>query len=114
MSKDLTVQFIDRLEQVAQAEDTRTKALSFQLIDKVVSMKDYLDHLIKDARYYLEYGEWLIALENTVSNLYETDIKLDKDILDIAKKAFGEHLKDYDWQQVLDNMTEQTKVYAKE
>jgi len=105
MNKKLTTQFIDCLEKVAESEEAKTKALSFQLITKVVPMNEYLDFLVKDARYYLEFNEWLIALENTVSNLYETDIKLDKDILDIARKAFGEHLQEYDWQHTLDEMT---------
>jgi hypothetical protein len=105
MNKELTTQFIDRLEQVAQSEEARTKALSYQLVNKVVPMKDFLNLLVKDARYYLDCNEWLIALENTVCNLYETDIKLDNDIVDIARKAFGEHLKDYDWQHTLDEMT---------
>jgi proline dehydrogenase len=105
MSSEHTTQFIDRLEQLAQGEEAKTKAVSYQLINKVVPMKNFLDSLVKDARHYLHYGDWLIALENTISNMYETDIKLDKDILDIARKAFGEHLKEYDWQQTLDEMT---------
>lgn len=105
MNKELTTQFIDLLEQVAQGEEARTKALSFQLITKVVPMNEYLDFLVKDARYYLDYNEWLIALENTVSNLYETDIKLDKCILDVARKAFGEHINEYDWEHTLAEMT---------
>lgn len=107
MNTKLTTQFIDRLEQVAQSEEAQDKVLFYKLVNKVVSMKDYLNLLVKDARYYLDYNEWLIALENTVSNLYETDIKLDKCILDIAKEAFGEHLKEYNWQHVLDEMTKE-------
>lgn len=53
----------------------------------IYNEKDYLLHIVKDARHLIRYGEWYIAVENTIDNLCEVDYKLDNDLVLLVEKA---------------------------
>lgn len=91
----MTRQFIDKLENLAKEESSKKEFIqAFMPQTRKYQKSYYLKYVVGEARDFLQYNEWLIALENTVDNLYETDIKLDVEILDVARMAFGERLDD--------------------
>ncbi len=84
--KRLTNSFIDELEKIVNSPDSENSNLY---------LTEDVKHIIKEARELLDYNEWLIALENTIDNLYEIDIRLPSYIINIAKDALGIRLGKY-------------------
>ena len=68
--------------------------------------KQYIEYVVNSARDLLKYGEWLIALENTLENLYEVNIQLNPSILQHAEKALKAH-PDHPWAKDLYRLLEQ-------
>lgn len=79
-----TTEFINQLELLSIKAD---KERMIESVGGKYCEKDYLVHLVKEARELLKYNEWLIALENTLDNLCEVDYKLEGEILDLASDA---------------------------
>ena len=53
---------------------------------------DALSAILTDAKELIKFGEYQIALENMLENLFELSIHLDKDTLLLARLAFGEEI----------------------
>ena len=53
---------------------------------------EYMKDLIYEARELIRYGERTIALENLLENLNEVSIYIDKEAVELAKRAFGSQL----------------------
>ena len=53
---------------------------------------DALLTILTDAKELIKFGEYQIALENMLENLFELSIHLDKDTLLLARLAFGEEI----------------------
>jgi len=51
-----------------------------------------LDDIIFEAQNLIKYGEYRIALENTLENLNEVSITLEKEIVELARQAFGQNI----------------------
>ena len=86
VGKTKAIEFIDMLEVLSQraTEDI----LWTDSRGKKYNEKQYLEHLVKEARELIKYNEWLVALENAVDNLLEIDYKLDSNVLALASAAF--------------------------
>ncbi len=54
--------------------------------------REYMKHLICDARELIKYGEGTIALENLLENLNEVSICIDEEAVELAKQVFGSQL----------------------
>lgn len=52
-----------------------------------VSQQKLLQGIISDGREFIYYGEWFVALEITLENLFEIDFKISEKTLILAKKA---------------------------
>ncbi len=55
-----------------------------------------LTTFVKSADELSKYGEYRIALENLLENIIDNDITLNDEQINLAKKAFGDKITDYD------------------
>lgn len=81
--------FIDQLVELARTSDKSDYVQdSLGRYNKVL----FLEDLILQAKSLITYGENKIALENMLENLNEVSIRLDKNIVSLARQAFGEQI----------------------
>lgn len=73
--KEKVIEFVDAIELSSKS-----------CVDNDV--KRYLEHEVKEARYYLKYNEWFLAFEILADNLYEISYKMDHVWIDSAKAIF--------------------------
>ena len=86
MNRDCLIKFIYHIEELAKVSDKSDYVQdSLGRYNKVT----YLEDCIIEAKRLIAYGESQIALENMLENLYEVSIQLDKDVVDLARQAFG-------------------------
>lgn len=50
--------------------------------------KEYLTGIVNESRELINYGEWFVALEIAVDNLYEVDYKLSNQMIELAEFVF--------------------------
>ncbi len=68
----------------------------------VFSDDDIVKDMILDAEDIAKYGEKRIALENLLENIYENEIIISLELIDIAENAFSDIPNDYDEQIICD------------
>ena len=85
VGSEKTIEFVDSLSR--QAENVNISSTVQDSLGKQYNEKEYLNNIIESAYQFIEYGEWQIALENTLDNLCEVNYKLNSDLLDSAKAA---------------------------
>jgi len=54
-----------------------------------VNSNSFLEMVVSYANSFIKYGEYEIALDNTLDNLYEESIFLDKEMISLARQAYG-------------------------
>ncbi|MBX7226946.1 MAG: hypothetical protein K1X55_13010 [Chitinophagales bacterium] len=59
------------------------------------TQKDLMRKFLADAKEHNDYGEWGLAMENLLQNLYEIDFKIDTITVELAKEAFKKCQMDY-------------------
>ncbi|GEM_PF-1812432 len=80
-----TIEFINELELLS--ETINSDSIVKDVFNSYNELK-YIERLIKEARELIQYNEWIIALENTISNLFEIDYKLNINLINLAIDAF--------------------------
>lgn len=95
-SEKYTIEFVNYIECLSTTASTNSIA------ETGYNEKAYLEKLVKDAREYIKYNEWIVGLEILLDNLYEVDYKIDKKYLEIAKNALKatnnkELIEKYNW-----------------
>lgn len=84
--KQLFQEFIKRiellLENTRQTEYVQDAAGSYL-------KRTYLEHLIHEAKELEKYGEYRIALENTLENLNEVSLSIDEETANLARNALN-------------------------
>lgn len=78
--------FINHIEELAKVSD---KSDYLQDSSGRYNKVTYLEDCINEAKRLIAYGESQIALENMLENLNEVSIQLDKDVVKLARQAFG-------------------------
>ncbi len=89
--KDLS-DFITKIEEMYEACNSEKMVRDAA---GIYSAKSILGHLIADAKELMKYGEYQIALENLLENLSEVSFPLDRETVDLARRAFGENFSFY-------------------
>ena len=85
MNKEYVEEFIDQIEKIMKVSGEE----EYVQDEAGVYLKiPYLKNLILEARRLIKYGEYKIALENTLENLYEVSISLDKTTMVLVYQAF--------------------------
>lgn len=102
IGKTRTIEFIDILESFSRKANEG--AFYTHSRGEKCNEKQYLEHLVKEARELIKYNEWHVALENTVDNLLEIDYKLDSNVLDLASAAFKAAANESDRLKLIDSL----------
>ena len=86
LGKKQTIEFINQIE--LMAEDANAGKMLNSIIE-TCDEKIFIQNLVINARELIEYNEWLIALENTIDNMYEFDFTLDSKLVDLGIEALN-------------------------
>jgi len=54
-----------------------------------VNSNSFLEMVVSYANSFIKYGEYELALDNTLDNLYEESIFLDKEMISLARQGYG-------------------------
>ena len=87
MNKEYVEEFIDQIEKIMKVSGEE------EYVQDEAGV--YLKNLILEARRLIKYGEYKIALENTLENLYEVSISLDKTTMVLVYQAFDNKICTY-------------------
>ena len=61
------------------------------------AIRQGLEHIIKETKELVKYGEWFIGFENMLTNLNEIEIKVSKQHLILIKEIF--EAANIDWRE---------------
>ena len=56
------------------------------------SNNSYLEMIVSSANNFITYGEYRIALEIALDNLYEGSVFLDEEVVNLARQAYGKNI----------------------
>jgi len=68
----------------------------FKEISLHFSENQFVLSLVEDAEELAKYGERRVALENFLENILSSEVKIPKEIIALAQKAFSDSPNDYD------------------
>jgi len=89
MNKDFLDIFIRQIENLSKAIDKDDYIVDQYGVHQKSAVLDYYVYAAKDL---IKYGEYLIALENILSNLADASIFLDEETVSLARQAFGNNI----------------------
>jgi hypothetical protein len=75
MNVEYLERFIREIEELGKANDD-----------------SFLEMIVSYANNFIIHGEYKIALDNTLDNLYEESIFLDEEIISLARQAYGKKI----------------------